>query len=346
VTCFVVGRNEMARLPWFLTHHRGIGVRHFHYIDNSSTDGSIGYLSSQPDVTLHPQPAKYGPVNGYGKEWQMAIIREHGMGQWCLALDVDEALVLPLKTLPEQTAFMEAEGATMMKVNMVDAYPEGDIQEASPYDCFWHDRPYSDEELKARKLSSSQRLARLRHRAFGLTDSNMAKSVLFRMDASVKSSGGFHHLTGDVRRSQHVGMLCHAKYIGSFPAYVHESVQRGVHWNESEEYRCYQRGLSESMVLYDQRWSSMMEFQNMMELGIMSQEGVVLGEGGHVFADHLCYGRDGVEKNESRAVELWAQEAELGNEQCIKNMVWAYTSGIGVSPDEARAQMWQRRLSG
>ncbi|HLQ20323.1 MAG TPA: glycosyltransferase family 2 protein, partial [Tabrizicola sp.] len=44
ILCFVCVRNEAARLPHFLRHHRALGVRHFLIVDNASSDGSATLL--------------------------------------------------------------------------------------------------------------------------------------------------------------------------------------------------------------------------------------------------------------------------------------------------------------
>lgn len=46
---FSTQRNEGVRLPWFLRYYREMGVNHFLFVDNDSTDGSLDYLASQPD---------------------------------------------------------------------------------------------------------------------------------------------------------------------------------------------------------------------------------------------------------------------------------------------------------
>ena len=52
ILCFVTLRGERARLPWFLSYYRAMGVRHFLIVDNASQDGSGDYLRAQPDVAV------------------------------------------------------------------------------------------------------------------------------------------------------------------------------------------------------------------------------------------------------------------------------------------------------
>ena len=52
--------------------------------------------------------------------------------------------------------------------------------------------------------------------------------------------------------------------------------------------------------------------------------------------DHFNGSLELVEKNESRAIELWSEAAELGSTKALFKMGVAYYSGIGVPLDEAK----------
>ena len=62
----------MLRLPWFLAHHRKLGVAHFLIIDNDSEDGTIEFLRQQPDVTLFETPMSYAESK-CGVLWQNTV---------------------------------------------------------------------------------------------------------------------------------------------------------------------------------------------------------------------------------------------------------------------------------
>lgn len=328
----------------FLSHYRMLGVVRFKYIDNGSTDGSAEYLQAQPDVDWLYQKETYGPDNLWGSHWQTAEIRRSCPDAWVLALDTDELLHLPLDIgIGEMADIMDAEGADLMKANIIDLYPRGRLRGASMADCVWYDRPYSKPELKQLRLSSGQRLGRLRHRVFGMWNAYYAKSPLFRMNATVEPSGGFHNLTGRFTRSRHIGMIAHCKFTDGFKAYVDDSVTRGVHWNESQEYRQYQTRY------VDHLWSP--DFSEPLDgdlhrQGLLSNEGYVAGEGGYVLGDHFHYGRDGVPKNERVAFELWREDAEMGLEDGRARLAWAYRTGRGCARNLEQAEQWSRGPDG
>ena len=122
-------RNEAARLPFFLDHHRRLGVDHFLFVDNGSTDGSADWLATQPDVSLWSTPDSY-KASRFGLDWVNALLLRHGSGHWCLTLDADELLVYPdheTCDLRALTAWLTAQGVDYMSALMLDLYPQGRV---------------------------------------------------------------------------------------------------------------------------------------------------------------------------------------------------------------------------
>ncbi|MFE3836604.1 glycosyltransferase family 2 protein [Pseudogemmobacter sonorensis] len=132
ILCAMVVRNESARLPYFLDHHRRLGVDHFLIVDNASTDGTAGLLCDQPDVSLWSTGASY-KKSRFGLDWLNWLLLRHGHGHWCLVLDADEILVYPhheTRPLPALTEWLDGEGVESFGAMMLDLYPEGRLSEA------------------------------------------------------------------------------------------------------------------------------------------------------------------------------------------------------------------------
>lgn len=126
---FACVRNEAARLPYFLKHHRRLGVTQFLVVDNGSDDGGADWLAEQPDVSLWHSGASYRDSR-FGMDWLGALLLRHGAGHWCLVLDADELLIYPdweARGLPALTAWLDARGAPALGAMMLDLYPKGPL---------------------------------------------------------------------------------------------------------------------------------------------------------------------------------------------------------------------------
>ena len=122
-------RDEDYFLPHFLAHYRALGIDHFYFADDRSTDGTREALLSQPDCTV--VEAEYSlaeQVDGVpGKILIARQVPEEIIGAgWTLTADADEFLVLPppFKTIGDLTAELEAKGQISCIAAMVDFYPK------------------------------------------------------------------------------------------------------------------------------------------------------------------------------------------------------------------------------
>ncbi len=119
-------RNEILRLPYFLKFYRARGIGHFLIVDNGSDDGSLEYLSEQPDVSLWRTEASYRNAR-FGLDWMTWLQIRYAHGRWCLMVDADELLVFAQDDrldIPALTAQLEARGQTAFGALMLDLYPK------------------------------------------------------------------------------------------------------------------------------------------------------------------------------------------------------------------------------
>lgn len=134
ILCFSTVRNESLRLGHFLDHHRRLGVRHFLFVDNGSTDGTHDLLAAQPDVSLWRTGAEYR-ASRFGADWLGWLQMRFGHGHWALTLDADELLIYPYwetRDLRALTGWLNGTGQSMYPAMMLDLYPEGRL-DAAPY---------------------------------------------------------------------------------------------------------------------------------------------------------------------------------------------------------------------
>lgn len=145
-------KNEYLRLPFFLQHHRELGVDRFFFIDNGSTDGSQEYVLSQPDCHLFACAGNFFRSNVKPPLWCNAIRNTYCVGHWCVSLDADELLFYPhieKMKLPSLCAFMDSRGEDALETLMLDMYGQEPLTSATYArgESFLNNYSYFDPEL-------------------------------------------------------------------------------------------------------------------------------------------------------------------------------------------------------
>jgi len=125
-------RNELSRLPYWLSYYRDLGIGQVFFVDDHSTDGTTDYLLAQPDSHVFQPRNSYSESN-YGTAWQNELLDLYGEGRWTVVADADELLAYPdcenLK-LPEFCALLDKEGSEALYCFLLDMYPDGDLRKA------------------------------------------------------------------------------------------------------------------------------------------------------------------------------------------------------------------------
>jgi len=87
-------RNELSRLPYWLSYYRDLGIGQFFFVDDHSTDGTTDYLLAQPDSHVFQPRNSYSESN-YSTAWQNELLDLYGEGRWTVVADADELLAYP-----------------------------------------------------------------------------------------------------------------------------------------------------------------------------------------------------------------------------------------------------------
>ena len=131
ILVFVTIRNEFARLPFFLEYYRRLGVGHFLFVDNGSTDGGRELLAGEDDVSLWTTEASYRRSR-FGADWLNWLKFRHGNGHWTLTVDPDEFLIYPFcdsRPIEALCDWMDQSGVRSLGTLLVDMYPRGPLAE-------------------------------------------------------------------------------------------------------------------------------------------------------------------------------------------------------------------------
>ncbi|KRS11273.1 glycosyl transferase family 2 [Roseovarius atlanticus] len=291
ILCFSTVRNEAVRLPFFLAHHRALGVRHFLIVDNDSDDGTRDYLEAQEDVSLWRTQASY-KLSRFGVDWLTWLQIKHGHGHWCLTLDADEILIYPhheTRPLPALVDRLEQSGRDSFGVLMLDMYPKGPLA-VHPYEagddpferlCWFDGGNYMIQKkpelhnlwiqggVRARKFFADRperaptmgKMPLVKwNRRYAYVSS--AHSLLPRRLNRVYDEAGGERLSG---------VLLHTKFLNTVVDRSAEEKQRQEHFANSDLYDSYYDALTENPDLWCETSTRLIGWRQLEAMGLMSK---------------------------------------------------------------------------
>jgi Glycosyl transferase family 2 len=255
-----VVRNEMLRLPYFLTYYRKLGFDHFIFIDNASNDGTREFLVEQPDTFLFTTDASYGS-SGYGMHWINHVLDEHCDDRWILCADADEMLVWPgceNQTIGQLTVYLDESHARGLFTLLLDMYsdkPFGEIGYVAgePFIArcpFFDSGPYH--LVHANMFPYHQIYGGVRARLFKpmnktqFLDPTMSKLPLIRWQRGQRFRLSTHSLAIPLTLGKMRGALLHFKMFDDLPAKCEIEVARAQHYAGGREYWALAEAIKQS----------------------------------------------------------------------------------------------------
>ncbi len=251
-------RNEIIRLPYFLSHHRKLGITHFLIVDNGSNDGTHEFLQDQPDVSLWSTSSSY-KESRFGVDWITWLQMKYAHGHWCLTLDTDELFIYPdwtQRRLADLTGWLDAQGTSAMAALMLDMYPKGRlscssaIPGANPFETLtWFDCDNYTWE-RQRKFRNISIRGGARKRKFFSEQPDLAphmhKVPLIKWKRSYAYASSTHvalpaRLNNgfDARNGMPTGVLLHSKFLNIVIEKSNEEKERREHFTHTDKYNSY-----------------------------------------------------------------------------------------------------------
>ena len=285
--------NEITRLPYFLEHHRRLGVAHFLVVDNASDDGTAEYLADQPDLSLWHSRHSYRTAR-FGLDWMTWLQIRHAHDRWCLMLDADELLIYAhheTRPLPDLGQWLDQRGQSVFGALMLDLYPKGPlgtqayragddplrtlgwfdagphrVRRQNPQWNLWvqggvRDRVFfGDKDRQAPTLNKLPLVRWNRRYAYV----NSCHSILpRRLNLAYSGPGG----------TEPSGVLLHTKFL---PGIVSRSVTektRGEHFHDPEKFAGYYDQIAGAPDLWTPDSVAVQGWQQFERLGLMSSGG-------------------------------------------------------------------------
>ena len=284
-------RNEHVRLPYFMSYYRDLGVGHFLFVDNDSTDGTLEYLSGQPDVSVWTTKASYKKAT-YGVDWVNWINRKYAHGHWTLVVDPDEFFIYPFcdtRPIPALTDWLDNSSIRSFSAMLVDVYPKGPLN-AQPYSAgqdpmeiaSWFDSG-NYTISKNKKYGNLWIQGGPRARVFFADNPKKApalnkiplvkwnKRYTYVSSTHMLLPRGLNQVYDEWGGEKASGVLLHAKFIDTFAVKAAEELSRNQHYSASVEYKAYAAKLQDNPQLWC-KWSERyINWRQLEILGLMSK---------------------------------------------------------------------------
>jgi len=291
ILLFCTLRNEKFRLPYFLKYYRDMGVQHFLFVDNNSTDGSREYLAEQDDVSVWTTKHSY-KKSRFGVDWLTWLQLRYAHNHWALTVDVDEFLVFPFcdtRSLRALTDWLDASEVTSFGAMLLDMYPKG------PLDAFHYSEGQNPFEIASwfdsgnYTLSLNPMYGNLwiqggpRARQFFTDAPDQAPALnkipLVRWNRRYAYASSTHSLLprglnrvyDQMGGEKASGCLLHAKFLEGFAEKAAEELIRKQHYAGSQEYLAYSNGEGTEPDFWC-KWSERyINWRQLEMLGLMSK---------------------------------------------------------------------------
>lgn len=291
ILLFSTQRNEGVRLPWFLKYYREMGVNHFFFVDNDSTDGSLDYLAKQPDVSVWTTQASY-KRSRFGVDWLNWLALKYAHDHWALTVDPDELFLYPFcdtRPLRALTDWLDASSIKSFSAMLLDMYPKGRI-DAQPYQvgqdpleiASWFDAGNYTVE-KNKQFGNLWIQGGPRARMFFQDKPKLAPALnkiplvkWNRQYAYVSSTHnllprGLNQVYDEWGGEKASGILLHTKFLDTFAVKAEEELARNQHYGASREYIAYAEGVKDNPDLWCKWSEKYINWRQLEILGLMSK---------------------------------------------------------------------------
>jgi len=290
ILLFSTLRNERPRLDYFLDYYKSLGVRHFLFVDNGSTDGSREFLAADPRCSVWTTQASYKRA-GYGIDWLNGLQSRYGNGHWVLVVDVDEFLVYPYmdsRPLKALTEWLDASRRRSLGAMLIDMYSDRPIAHNvyrpgdNPLDtlCWFDAANYAYQRNGLYRNLWIQ--GGPRQRVFFADKPELAPALnkiplvkWFSKAVYVSSTHtllprGLNQVYEERGGEKVSGALLHAKLLSGFAEKAEEEIARGQHYAASREYRVYSDKLEQQLDFWTPFSTRYTGWRQLDDLGLIS----------------------------------------------------------------------------
>ncbi|NUH66085.1 glycosyltransferase family 2 protein [Sulfitobacter sp. S0837] len=131
VVLIALVRDGAYYLDRFFAYYRAMGVRHFVFIDNGSSDGTIARIMEEPGTVIDQSLL---PLSEYEDLIRQYPAQKYGQNRWCLYVDMDEIFDFEGRKdigIHGLARYLQTQGYTALVAQMLEMFPKASLAETA-----------------------------------------------------------------------------------------------------------------------------------------------------------------------------------------------------------------------
>ena len=247
VLAIVLVRDGAYYLDAFLSYYRALGIKHFAFIDNGSTDDTLERLAREEGCVVDRATL---PLAHYEDLMRAYPAQKYGQNRWCLYVDMDEQFDFEGREthgLLTLIRYLEGRGETALMAQMLEMFPRAPLDEVkalsfaqslaafdhydiSTVDVFAYHSPEIPFAglLRGNQLTSDAvqfKFGGVRGKVFGEACCLTKHPLIF--NSAVVKPAPHPHLSQNVKVSDFTAVIRHYKFAGNIAARDAASARSG-----------------------------------------------------------------------------------------------------------------------
>ncbi|MEQ6204069.1 glycosyltransferase family 2 protein [Sulfitobacter sp. HNIBRBA2951] len=238
VLAIVLVRDGGYYLDAFFDYYRRLGITHFAFIDNGSTDDTIERIKAQDGCVIDRAVL---PLAQYEDLMRAYPAQTYGRDRWCLYVDMDEQFDFVGRDahgLPALLRYLEGQGHTALMAQMLEMFPNApldavkDLSFAAALKAFQHydistvdSYDYHSDQIEFSALLAGNRLASdaLKFKFGGVRGKVFGEACCLSKHPLIFNGAGVipaphPHLSQNVVVSDMSAVIRHYKFAGNIAA--------------------------------------------------------------------------------------------------------------------------------
>jgi len=223
VTVVVLVKNGLFYLDGFFRHYRELGIRHYVFMDNGSTDGTIDRIRQEPGTVILQSSL---PARMFENDFRRYVAERYCKNRWCLYADIDELFEFEGQQeigLSGLLRYMRQNGYNALMAQMLDLFSQKPLREdaETPFDQVIDTYQHYD-------------LERIETAPYHQTDHPLTKGFDYYLQHNQVPNQRLQFLFGGIRSKKFSELCCLTKHPLIF---LDPKVEPGVHPHFSDHLR-------------------------------------------------------------------------------------------------------------